>query len=588
MSDAVQQIKDRLSILDVVSPYVELHKAGKNFKGKSPFTNEKTPSFYVSPDRGMYYCFSTNQGGDMFTFIQTMEGVDFKEALRILAEKARVELTPVSAAKQTQRERWYALLETVTMFYVNQLRQNEMAMTYLKERGVLADTIASWRIGYAPGPPTAGWRTTREYLLSKGFSEAELAQVGLTKTAEDGKEPYDVFRNRIMFPLFDQGGRVVAFSGRTLDKGPDVPKYVNSPETELYKKSELLYGYDRAKSGIRQMDFSLLVEGQFDVVMSHQAGYRNTVAVSGTALTQFHVQLLERLSPKVVLALDADKAGVSAAKRAADIMLRRGMDVKVARLQMKDPADLVREDPKLFKNAVGSSGHIIEWLLEQLLALDLAPRVLKLRAREEVLPFIAILSNKIDQEHFEQVVAAALGTTAAAVHYEVERLLETSSKAEAMMIKSPNVIKADTTQPEAETKTRVDKLQTYLISVRSLFPETTAKRLGEAVAEIMGCSVAEMEANLSSVVQAEVIFRAEAESITRSRIVFESEVLNALNHLRLLMAKRKMTVAKLTMQEAELEGDETKIAAALKLVEQAQQTLRQPDYELSWLVGGEK
>ncbi|MEZ4195192.1 MAG: CHC2 zinc finger domain-containing protein [Candidatus Paceibacterota bacterium] len=215
MSDAVQQIKDRLNIIDVVTPYVELHKAGRHFKGKSPFANEKTPSFYVSPERGMYYCFSTSQGGDIFTFIQTMEGVDFKGALKILAEKAKVELVPVSPEKQNEKDRLYSVLEEATHFYQTKLKADKGATEYLKKRGVSEESVASWRIGFAPGPPEAGWRETKLHLTGKGFTSTELAKAGLIKGSEAGKEPYDVFRNRVMFPLFDQGGRVVAFSGRT-------------------------------------------------------------------------------------------------------------------------------------------------------------------------------------------------------------------------------------------------------------------------------------------------------------------------------------------------------------------------------------
>jgi DNA primase len=212
MSDSVQQIKDRLSIIDVISPYVELVRAGKNFKGKSPFTAEKTPSFYVSPDRGMYYCFSTSQGGDMFTFIQSMEGVDFKEALKILALKAGVELVPEDPKKKTERERWYAALHDATAFYVEQLGKTPAALEYLENRGVTSVTLQKWQIGFAPGPPAHSWRMVKEHLESKGYTKDEIFKVGLIKMAEGGKEPFDVFRDRIMFPMADQNGKVVAFS----------------------------------------------------------------------------------------------------------------------------------------------------------------------------------------------------------------------------------------------------------------------------------------------------------------------------------------------------------------------------------------
>ncbi len=404
MSDIVQDIKNRLSIVDVVSGYVDLHKAGKNFKGKSPFSSEKTPSFYVSPDRGMYYCFSTSQGGDIFTFIQVLEGVDFKGSLKILAEKAGVELRPDNPEKRSTRDRGYHILELATDFFAKQLKLSLPAQEYLQKRGLQLPTIEQWKIGFAPGPPTAGWRELKNYLNKKNINDNHLLEVGLVKKAAENKESFDTFRDRIMFPLFDSSGRSVGFSGRILHPSEKAPKYVNSPETDFYKKSELLYGYHQAKSGIRQLGFSLIVEGQFDVVMCHQAGYNNTVAVSGTALTTHHVQLLERLSKQVVLALDADRAGIAAAEKASELMLKRGFDVKIAPLpDGLDPADLIKKDKIEFKKIIANSKPVIEFLLLNLIADKHDARALRLKAREKVLPYILLLGNKIDEEYFLKI-----------------------------------------------------------------------------------------------------------------------------------------------------------------------------------------
>lgn len=580
MSDVVQQIKDRLSIIDVISPYVELHKAGKNFKGKSPFTNEKTPSFYVSPERGMYYCFSTSQGGDMFTFIETMEGVDFKGALRILADKARVELVPISPEKQSERDRLYTVLEAATLYYQEELRKNEAALAYLKERGLLPETIASWRVGYAPGPTTGGWRAVKEHLTAKGFTATELFKAGLIKQAADGKEPYDVFRHRIMFPLFDQGGRPVAFSGRTLETDKEVPKYVNSPETELYKKSELLYGYDRAKHGIRHLDFSLIVEGQFDVVLSHQAGYTNTVAVSGTAFTLQHVQLLERLSTRVVLALDSDKAGIAAAKRAADIMLRRGLDVKVALLPKKDPADMVREDPKEFKRVIGSSVHIIEFLMSILSDLNLDPRTFKLRAREEVIPYIPLLPNRIDQDHFEQIVADLLKTTKDAVHYEVERCIEQqTTKAQSVAPTAP--ARTETTPRVVEDpQRRRDTVLTYLLGVLPALPLEAAARIRTELASILKVGESELDDLVPVTGRAEVLFKIESQIENHPKLLFETEVVHALNQFREISIRQELKEARALLAQAELAGDEAAVASFLETVASLQRALQVPPYEI--------
>lgn len=427
MKSSVEQIKEKLSILDVVGSYVELHRAGKSYKGKSPFTNEKTPSFYVSPDRGMYYCFSSNQGGDMFTFIQAIEGVDFKGALKILAEKAGVELITESPEKKNERDRAYQILEDATLYFFEQGRNTPHVKEYLASRGVTAETIHAWRVGFAPD----AWRSLRTHLRENGYTDTEIFSVGLLKDAGSGKEPYDVFRNRVMFPICDPSGRVVAFSGRTLSSDSKSPKYVNSPETELFKKSDIMFGYHLAKNGIRHYDFSLIVEGQFDVVLAHQAGYVNAVAVSGTAFTAHHIELLSRLSSRAVLCLDSDRAGIEATKRAAVPMLERGMDVKVAKMTGgKDPAEIVRDDPAQLKKAIGGALAVILWLLDVLKENAKDERAYKLIARNEVIPLIASIPDAIDREHFEGEVAEAISTTREAVHLEVARVIRDREKRE--------------------------------------------------------------------------------------------------------------------------------------------------------------
>jgi DNA primase len=263
----------------------------------------------------------------------------------------------------------------------------------------------------------------------RGYALPLIIKAGLAKGSEKSAEPYDVFRDRIMFPIADASGRVVGFSGRDQSGDSAAPKYVNSPETPLYEKSRILFGYDKAKTGIRALDFTLIVEGQFDLVLAHQAGYTNTVAISGTAMTDAHAEQINRLSKKAVLALDADKAGIASAKRSAALMLLRDMDVKVARIEGgKDPADLVKDDPKLLKHTIGSALHVIPFLIEVIRKETNDERVLKLRVREEVVPFVTYLPNRIDGEHFEGLIAEAIGTTKDAIHFEVERVREEVKK----------------------------------------------------------------------------------------------------------------------------------------------------------------
>ncbi|MEN9920521.1 MAG: primase, primase protein [Candidatus Parcubacteria bacterium] len=580
MSDSVQQIKDRLSILDVISPYVELHRAGKNFKGKSPFAAEKTPSFYVSPDRGMYYCFSTSQGGDMFSFIQVMEGVDFKEALKILAQKAGVELVAEDPKKKTERERWYAALDDATKYYVSELEKTPAAVEYLENRGVTKATLLRWQIGFAPGPPAHGWRMVKDHLEGKGYTRDELFKVGLIKSAEGGKEPFDVFRDRIMFPLFDQNGKVVAFSGRILSKDSDAPKYVNSPETELYKKSELLFGYDKAKQGIRQLNFSLIVEGQFDVVMAHQAGYNNTVAVSGTALTLHHVHLLERLSDRVVLALDADRAGIAAMKRAADLMLRRGIDVKVAEMPLgSDPADIIRADAAEFKKIVGKSVHVIDFLLHVLTREETDERALKRRTRNEILPFLLLLPDRIDQEHFVGVVAAAIHSTTDAVRFEFDRLRDETKQGPL-----PHNELTDGALKEAVEKPDI---------VRSarVFLEAAAALVDEKLATFVRH---ELETLLSEENETEQISESELAGVTFSleqqfaklpELAIQEEVIGRLNVFRTALIRRAIAQSRQILKEAEEIGDDTQLIASLGSIKLHEAKMKQPPYTVDSVLG---
>lgn len=505
-TDPVRKIKDRLSIVDVVTPYVQLQAAGKSMKGKSPFSNERTPSFFVSPDRGMFYCFSTNKGGDIFTFVQEMEGVDFKGALKILAERAGVELVAEDPKQKSERDALYEVVQQAVVFYGEQLLQSEQAKSYLASRGVSAETIEKWQIGYAPGPPVGGWRALASALKQQQVTEQQLARAGLIKGIESGKEPYDVFRDRIMFPLFDASGRPVAFSGRILSKNTEAPKYVNSPETELYNKSELLYGYDRAKQGIRNLKFTLVVEGQFDVIMCHQAGYHNTVAVSGTALTEQHVQLMQRLSANVVLALDSDRAGLSAMKRAATVMLTRGMDVKVARLpDGSDPADCVQSDMTSFKRSIGKADHIVPFLLRVIIDTEPNERVRILKVREEVLPFIALIPSALDREYFITEVAQTLDTTKEAVRIEVQRHLDKATPTHTAL----PVTETAPNQKEQTFDRRV-AVEQYLAVATTVLPNTLAEPLETILEPYLPTSLSEYVATLPIAILSNHQFTVEA------------------------------------------------------------------------------
>lgn len=425
MSDTVEQIKDKLSIVDVVQPYVKLTKAGKYWKGLSPFTKEKTPSFFVSPDRGLYHCFSSGKGGDMFTFVEEMEGVDFKGALKILADKAGVVIEYDGGRSKSMREKLFSILEDAQKFYSKKLEKNKEVLKYLKERGLKEETINEWTLGYAPND----WRSLLEHLVEIGHSESLIESAGLIKKPDSGgedssKKMYDRFRGRVMFPISDTSGRIVGFSGRIFEDDPKYPqaKYVNSPETEIFHKSNVLYGLDKARNAIRKYDFAILVEGQVDLLMSHQAGYRNTVALSGTAFTEEHAKLIARYTKNLVIAFDSDSAGVSASGRAASIALKGGMNTKITALTPgEDPADIIKKDPDLWRKAIKESKHVVDFYLTYIKDAGYDARRFKLEASRVVLPYVAMIQNAIDKEHFVSKVANVLGVSEDAVRTELAK-----------------------------------------------------------------------------------------------------------------------------------------------------------------------
>lgn len=441
----IDKIKDRLSINDVVGQYVKLRRAGRNYSGLCPFHKERTPSFMVSPERGSYMCFGCGERGDIFSFVQKIEGVDFPTALRQLAERAGVKLARQANAPRPEQkekeERLRDVCEAATRYFEAALKGRPDVMTYLKTRGVKDETIKSWRVGYAP----ARWEALCAHLKGHGFTADEMTDGGLAIRSEKKKgEVYDRFRGRIMFPLFDPLSRTVAFSGRYFEKTPgsneeaEPAKYVNSPETALFKKSRLLYGFDRAKAHVRDMNCFLLVEGQFDVIMSHQSGYPIAVAISGTALTEEHLSLLGRFSKNLILALDGDAAGLRAGLRSTLMAFGQGFDVKVPAFPGgKDPADLAKENPELLKAAIRTSKTAVEFFLDALRGQAKDERGYKKLVEAHVLPLVAALKSTIDQEHFARIVARTLAVSENAVLSELRKVAAPRSYEEEVLPLKP-------------------------------------------------------------------------------------------------------------------------------------------------------
>lgn len=455
-SSTVEQIKARLSIVDVIGSYLKLEKAGINFKACCPFHNEKTPSFFVSPNRDSYHCFGCSKGGDIFSFVQDIEGVDFSAALKSLAERAGVELVQNKTENKSVKDRLHELLDKATGFYREQLTKAPLVRDYLHGRGLSDTTIEKFSIGYVGD----AWRTIVTYLRDQGFTDSEIEQSGLAikgelKPGQREAPFYDRFRSRVMFPIRDNGGRVVGFSGRIYGSADEtVAKYINSPQTALYDKSRALYGFDLAKLAIRQQNVCVLVEGQMDLVLSHQAGVNNAVAVSGTALTEEHLRNIRRLADTLVMAFDGDGAGIRAAKRAIEMALLLEFEVKVAELpDGKDPADLVRENPDLWLAAVSEAKHVIDFYLAVLARKEKDQRALGKVVREEVLPYVARLASRLDQAHFVKKISQMLGIGEQPIWQEVDS------------IRVGVAPKAPETKTEANSKNRLDRVSEVMLGL---------------------------------------------------------------------------------------------------------------------------
>jgi DNA primase len=427
MSSIIEEIKSRLNIVDVAGGYIKLEKAGGNYKACCPFHSEKTPSFFISSARQTYHCFGCNRGGDVISFVEEIEGLDFSGALKILAERAGIELTRERSEAKNERAEIYRALDLATKFYEAVLLKFPDALEYLKGRGLEDETIQQFHIGFAPDE----WRALSDFLTKKGISEQAMERAGLIVRSQKGI--YDRFRSRIMFPIMDSSGRVIAFSGRIHNESTGKTlgasgsaKYVNSPETEIFHKSRILFGLYQAREELRREDRAVLVEGQMDLILSHQAGIKNAVASSGTALTIDHLALIKRFTKNLTLALDADKAGLSATHRAVELAFDQDMTVSVASIpEGLDPADLILRDREAWSNSIREARHVIDFYLELLPKKYADAHMLRTQISEIVIPLVAHLKNTLDTAHF-------VGRIASLLHIKEEPIWEEIKKREVL------------------------------------------------------------------------------------------------------------------------------------------------------------
>ncbi len=418
--DAVEDIKSRLSIEDVISQYVELKRAGRNFKALSPFSNERTASFMISPEKQIWHDFSSGKGGNMFSFVMEMEGVDFKGALEILARKAGVDLEQYrghSGSNSKQKERLFDALELATKFFAKYLQHFHEPRAYvLEKRKFTPETVREWRLGYAPQNDEL-----LQFMQSRGFSIEELTKAGLVTRRYRG--PGDMFRGRIMIPLQDPQGRVIGFTARLLHDDPNAPKYLNTPQTLLYDKSRHVYGLHLAKEALRKTKYAVIAEGNLDVIASHQAGVRQVVATAGTALTEYQLKALGRFTPDIRLAFDADSAGVSATERSIPIASKVGVSLSIITIPSgKDPDELIKQRPGIWEEIIEKPQYALDWLIERYQKqLDIESAVGKRQFSDIILKVVRGLTDQVEQEHYLEKLGQLIGVSREALMSKLQQ-----------------------------------------------------------------------------------------------------------------------------------------------------------------------
>ncbi len=427
MQDAKEEVRARLNIEDVIGEYVQLKRAGRNFKGISPFTSEKTPSFYVSPDKHIWHDFSSNKGGDIFTFVMEVEGLDFRASLEHLARKAGVDLSmyDTKGSQEIARRKKRLLLanELAANYYQQSLIKNPRAVQYVfGDRGLSKQIVTDFKIGYAP---TIGNALT-QFLTKKGFTTQELSQAGLVNRFNT-----DLFRGRMTIPLMDGTGQVIGFTGRIIVDDPKAPKYLNTPQTLIYDKGRHVFGLSQAKEAIRSDDYAVIVEGNLDVISSHQVGVAQVVATAGTAMTENHLRALIRLTTHVRLAFDGDKAGLAATERAIPIAQSVGIDLSIVSMpdSAKDPDELIKQDLKLWLSAIEKAEPAVEWVIKQYsVREDLKSAAGKRRFTTSALDVVRILQDSVEREHYITKIAGLSGSSVDALKEKLANSGEKTKK----------------------------------------------------------------------------------------------------------------------------------------------------------------
>lgn len=457
----VELVKQKSDIVTVIDSRVKLSKSGRNLKANCPFHGEKTPSFFVSPELQTFKCFGCGEGGDVFTFLQKYEGMDFPEALEFLAQKAGITLKREFRSDDEQdKKRWLEILHLAEEYYHFLLTKHAVgaqARDYLSKRGIAEGILTTFKLGYAP----ESWQGLQDFLVKKKqYKVEDLESTGMVLRSSAGRY-YDRFRDRIIFPLKDFSGKTVGFSGRILPSvDPETrsgqekeAKYINSPETKIYHKSQMLYGLSEVRSTIRKKNKAVVVEGEFDMISSYVAGVREVVAIKGSALTTEQIELLRRLTPNIVLALDADSAGSEATKRGIRTADQMGMSLSVVEVvDGKDPDELAQKNPELWKKLISTPESVYDFLIKKSFeTFDARTGEGKKAISRELAPVLSQISNAVEREHYLGVIATKLSVPKKALEDEVVK------------IKTLGVRTQNIEQPEEQKMNRRQKLERFVL-----------------------------------------------------------------------------------------------------------------------------
>ena len=581
---AIAEIKERLNIVDVISSYLQLKKAGTNYKTNCPFHHEKSASFVVSPTRQMWHCFGCGEGGDLITFVMKYENLEFKETLQILADRAGVKLpsySPQNTEEEKKTERLYRANELAAVFYNETLKRSglaEEARIYARNRGLKIETVDQWLIGFAPSG--ANNRNALETILKKkGYSKEELIASGLVSISDRGS--YDRFFGRLTFPIWNTSGRICGFTARILQNDAKAAKYVNSPETLIYHKSRIIFGLYQAKQEIRKKNELIVVEGNMDVISCHQAGFKNVVGSSGTAFTTEQLSIISRYTKNLKFAFDSDQAGALAAKRALDLALEIGMNVSIIKIEgAKDPDELIQKDPKLFERAVAEAPPFLDYFFELTFKDGGGTIGQKKVAADLLIPLINKLTDPIEVSHYTKKLAFELNTSEKSIYDTIlkeksERLKNNKTFKTVPKTSSTHTSKGNTLNRTQSLEERIigyslfqkdnNTYQNKTLSAvdKEDFSDSNLKEIFQAITLSSDKS---LEAISKNIVQEELselakmaLFVIESEYEMGTQTDFAKEQMQVLKEFKLNSAKTKMESLTAEISKAGKEKDSAKL-----------------------------